>query len=47
MSSYLEAPRAADPLLLFTTKRILELKSLLLADVPETVWPIEVGLVLP
>lgn len=47
MSSYLEAPEAVDPLLQFITKRIVELDSLLLADVPGTVWPIGVGLVLP
>lgn len=47
MSCYLEAPDAVDPLLQFTIKRIVELESLLLADVPETVWPIGVGLVLP
>lgn len=45
MSSYLEAPKAADPLLQFTTKRIVELESLLLAEVPETVWPAEVDMV--
>ncbi|WP_249428592.1 hypothetical protein [Enterobacter bugandensis] len=29
----------------YATKRIVELESLLLVDVPETVWPAEVGMV--
>lgn len=29
----------------YATKRIIELESLLLVDVPETVWPAEVGMV--
>ncbi len=29
----------------YATKRIIELESLLLVDVPDTVWPSEVGLV--
>ncbi|HBV4666383.1 TPA: hypothetical protein MDZ24_000967 [Klebsiella pneumoniae] len=37
--------RKADPLLEYTTKRFLELESLLLVDVPETVWPAEVSMV--
>lgn len=32
-------------LLQYATSRIIELESLLLVDVPETVWPAEVGLV--
>ncbi|WP_198527938.1 hypothetical protein [Atlantibacter hermannii] len=32
-------------LLQYATKRILELESLLLVDMPETVWPAEVGMV--
>jgi hypothetical protein len=32
-------------LMLYATKRIVELESLLLVDVTETVWPVEVGLV--
>ncbi|HCR1927245.1 TPA: class I SAM-dependent methyltransferase [Enterobacter roggenkampii] len=35
----------ADPLLQYATSRIIELERLLLMDVPETVWPAEVGLV--
>lgn len=35
----------ADPLLEYTTKRFLELESLLLVDIPETVWPAEVSMV--
>jgi hypothetical protein len=31
--------------MLYATKRIVELESLLLVDVTETVWPVEVGLV--
>ncbi|QNQ20742.1 hypothetical protein HF650_13730 [Kosakonia sp. SMBL-WEM22] len=34
-----------DPLLQYATSRIIELENLLLADVPQTVWPAEVGLV--
>ena len=34
-----------DPQLNYATKRIVELESLLLVDVPDTVWPSEVGLV--
>lgn len=34
-----------DPQLQYATKRIIELESLLLAEVPETVWPAEVGMV--
>lgn len=34
-----------EQLLNYATKRIVELESLLLADVQETVWPAEVGLV--
>lgn len=34
-----------DPLLQYAAKRIIELESLLLVDVPETVWPAEVGMV--
>ncbi|BCU56018.1 hypothetical protein ENKO_26120 [Enterobacter kobei] len=34
-----------DPLLQYATSRIIELESLLLVNVPETVWPTEVGLV--
>ena len=34
-----------DPLLQYATSRIIELERLLLVDVPETVWPAEVGLV--
>lgn len=29
----------------YATKRIIELEGLLLVDVPETVWPAEVGMV--
>ena len=29
----------------YATRRIVELESLLLVDVPETVWPAEVGVV--
>lgn len=32
-------------LLQYATKRIVELESLLLVDVTETVWPTEVGMV--
>lgn len=34
-----------DPSLEYACKRIQELESLLLVDVPETVWPAEVGMV--
>jgi len=34
-----------EPQLHYATKRIVELKSLLLVDVTETVWPAEVGMV--
>ena len=34
-----------DLLLQYATGRIIELERLLLVDVPETVWPAEVGLV--
>lgn len=34
-----------DPLLQYATSRIIELEKLLLVDVPQTVWPAEVGLV--
>jgi hypothetical protein len=34
-----------DPLLQYAAKRIIELESLLLVDVPETVWPAEVSMV--
>lgn len=34
-----------DSLLQYATSRIIELERLLLVDVPETVWPAEVGLV--
>ena len=34
-----------DPLLQYATSRIIELERLLLVDVPQTVWPAEVGLV--
>ena len=34
-----------DLLLQYATSRIIELERLLLVDVPETVWPAEVGLV--
>ena len=36
---------ASDNLMQYATKRIVELESLLLVDVPETVWPAEVGMV--
>ncbi|MFT4239126.1 MAG: hypothetical protein QM587_15755 [Klebsiella sp.] len=35
-----------DPSLEYACKRILELEQLLLVDVPETVWPAEVAMVL-
>ncbi|HAN8704302.1 TPA: hypothetical protein IGN17_002487 [Escherichia coli] len=34
-----------DALLNYATHRIIELEGLLLVDVPETVWPAEVGVV--
>ncbi len=34
-----------DPLLQYACGRVAELESLLLVDVPETVWPAEIGLV--
>lgn len=34
-----------DPLLQYACKRVAELESLLLVDVPQTVWPAEVGMV--
>lgn len=34
-----------DPLLQYACRRVAELESLLLLDVPETVWPAEVGMV--
>ncbi|WP_285127756.1 hypothetical protein [Leclercia adecarboxylata] len=34
-----------ESLTLYATKRIIELESLLLVDVSETVWPAEVGMV--
>lgn len=34
-----------DPLLEYACQRIVELEALLLADVPETVWPAEVAMV--
>lgn len=35
----------SDALLEYAYRRIVELESLLLVEVPETVWPAEVGLV--
>jgi hypothetical protein len=35
----------SDPQLRYATKRIVELETLLLVDVTDTVWPAEVGLV--
>lgn len=35
-----------DPLLEYACKRVIELEGLLLVEVPETVWPAEVGMVL-
>ncbi|WP_313083844.1 hypothetical protein [Atlantibacter sp.] len=35
----------SDALLEYANRRIVELESLLLVDVPETVWPAEVGMV--
>lgn len=35
----------SDALLEYTCRRIIELESLLLVDVSETVWPAEVGMV--
>ncbi|MGZ0322891.1 hypothetical protein ACTM6B_23720 [Citrobacter freundii] len=34
-----------DPQLEYATKRIVELESMLLVDVEDTVWPAEVGMV--
>ena len=34
-----------DAQLNYATRRIIELENLLLVDVPETVWPAEVGMV--
>ena len=34
-----------DPLLEYACKRVIELEGLLLVEVPETVWPAEVGMV--
>lgn len=34
-----------DPSLEYACKRVQELESLLLVDIPETVWPAEVGMV--
>lgn len=34
-----------DPLLKYACGRVAELESMLLVDVPETVWPAEVGMV--
>lgn len=34
-----------DPLIQYATKRVIELEGLLLVEVPETVWPAEVGMV--
>lgn len=41
-----EASNESDPLLEYTTKRIIELENLLLVDASETVWPAEVAMVL-
>lgn len=38
-----EQQQKSDPQLRYATKRIVELESLLLVDVSETVWPAEVG----
>lgn len=35
-----------DPLLEYACKRVIELEGLLLVEVPEAVWPAEVGMVL-
>ena len=35
-----------DPHLQYAIKRIVELEAMLLPDVPETVWPAEVGMVM-
>lgn len=35
----------SDNLMQYATKRIVELESLLLVDMPETVWSAEVGMV--
>ena len=34
-----------DPLLQYACRRVAKLESLLLVEVPETVWPAEIGLV--
>lgn len=34
-----------DPLLQYATSCIIELENLLLVDMPQTVWPAELGLV--
>ncbi|WP_368540999.1 hypothetical protein [Enterobacter soli] len=34
-----------DPLLKYACHRVVELESLLLVDMPDTVWPAEVGMV--
>lgn len=34
-----------DPLLEYACKRVIELEGLLMVEVPETVWPAEVGMV--
>lgn len=34
-----------DPLLEYACKRVIELEGLLLVEVPEAVWPAEVGMV--
>ena len=34
-----------DPLLQYACRRVAELERLLLVDVPQTVWPAEVGMV--
>ncbi|WP_320726003.1 hypothetical protein [Enterobacter ludwigii] len=34
-----------DPLLNYACRRLTELESMLLVEVPETVWPAEVGMV--
>lgn len=40
-----EQQQKSDQLLRYATKRIVELESLLMVDVNETVWPAEVGMV--
>ena len=34
-----------EPLLEYACRRVVELETLLLVDIPETVWPAEVGVV--